>query len=870
MLLIPAIVAALVTPRGEAADASPIRYVGDVRLVDPSDSNINMYNPTAVGLDPRLHALVAASGPSGLDRLFLIDTRTLKQQRSIDLAPFFANGANPVALDAGDHVAFIAGGQTCARAGCPPPQVRVAPLTGGNSPSTFTLPVDDSSFAIVGMKFVHRSGHRLLYAVLNSNQCCAGEADDLAYTTKIELFDADRLVADPQHARIWTYTVDVCRRLSGQDTTKRPYIGVSLANDFVYFACRGLTFFAQNNTESHSVVVVDFNSGDPYQQNPASFIREYHAFPGNMSLGFAGGDEQHQRLYVVVANGDGNRIFVFDAPHRAWTGSVPLTSSNVQSATADEHSGRTYVITELSPHLIVTDPAQIPVPQGHAYGLGTSSGQNAATYDPETNRLFVAGPAFSAGNGAPLVNAAYRVYEDNSPRPPLPSRIDPDSRTDDVSESTEGAQVAYSGAASGFGARLVLVGGLGGTALGPQLSQLPQFSVQGTSTPRPSGQDRFVGLGRVLLAQLTDASATANAVGLQYDEASASDFHNNGLDSTVQQNLPETERSQCGDYGGAPQTSMHTGSDVACDRDGEAATARAVEDRNQGGAISIGSGVAQTSVRRGKSGIGAQADATAMNIDLPMPNGGRIHIDEARNVADTVAHGRPGTARSTLTPTLKGVAIYGPTGTQLWSCSDCKPMEVAKMITEQDVRHLGAEVPRRDPEPSVTGSPKGAQAEVTKDAYAYWSDFNINHDSTHEVPVLQLTYYNDGSEASRLVVQLAGVFAESHFTIAAPPSDALGMLESPPPENVANAISLDPLTPPAISCTDACGSPGGGSSTRPSTAGSEELVSQAGFLHRPLGQTLLFLGFLLLFVFPLYLLARRREVLDIRGSDSHP
>jgi hypothetical protein len=277
-------------------------------------------------------------------------------------------------------------------------------------------------------------------------------------------------------------------------------------------------------------------------------------------------------------------------------------------------------------------------------------------------------------------------------------------------------------------------------------------------------------------------------------------------------------------------------------------------------------------VVRDSRGVVSRAEAVAKDIDLPLPDGGRLRIDQAKNVAETKAHGRTGSAQSTLKPSLRGVTITNSAGTTSYHCDECDPVEVAERITAQSPDRLGASVPRRATDPGVAATPRGAQAVVLKDPYEYWNDFNVNNDTTKEVPVLQLTYYNDSEQPSRLVVQLAGVLAESHFTVGLPYEDAPTTLGDPrlnPGSLGSGGGSCELGIPCAVG-----GLPPNGDGRLFQPANSDGgtqgglLRRLGGYLLRHPGEALLLTLVWALLGTPLYLTARRRSLISMKLEES--
>jgi hypothetical protein len=96
----------------------------------------------------------------------------------------------------------------------------------------------------------------------------------------------------------------------------------------------------------------------------------------------------------------------------------------------------------------------------------------------------------------------------------------------------------------------------------------------------------------------------------------------------------------------------------------------------------------------------------------------------------------------------------------------CDPHQVADAISAAFAGKVRATTSAPDTDEKVTGSPMGAQAMVRRDPVAALSDFVINRIERHfDLPALQLTIFNDGLQANRMQVDLAAVYAETHYEI---------------------------------------------------------------------------------------------------------
>lgn len=145
---------------------------------------------------------------------------------------------------------------------------------------------------------------------------------------------------------------------------------------------------------------------------------------------------------------------------------------------------------------------------------------------------------------------------------------------------------------------------------------------------------------------------------------------------------------------------------------------------------------------------------------------GPLQIGRVYTQAVTKARGRTGTASTSLTRLWCGITIAG---VAVEHCIDPTTDENQAAIDDlnQGLQRLRITVPRANgEEANGEATPGGYQAVVTKDSEVRAADSAVNDDDSHTAPGLQATFYNDGAEGrSRVVVQLAGVHAESRYGI---------------------------------------------------------------------------------------------------------
>ncbi len=241
--------------------------------------------------------------------------------------------------------------------------------------------------------------------------------------------------------------------------------------------------------------------------------------------------------------------------------------------------------------------------------------------------------------------------------------------------------------------------------------------------------------------------------------------------------------------------------------------------------FSVGASGSETRVFRDPDeGMVVEVTATASDVEVGVPERGSLSIGEVRTTARARAKGRPGTAGSWAEVVYEDVVIRDAEGEIRLACgrsdpnagavgadpeagadnldrngdgdSDgddalyaagltpderfggedgdaaavaCDPHRVVEVINAVFTDRVRATTSGRDMRPKFTGSPGGAQAMVQRDPVDEMSDRVINEIfGLWELPGLQLTIYNDGFRANRVQIDLAAVFAETHYEIGDP------------------------------------------------------------------------------------------------------
>lgn len=599
---------------------------------------------------------------------------------------------------------------------------------------------------------------------------------------------------------------------------------------------------------------------DRSPQDRDRFAVEFHPFPGNLGRAVSGGDPHGEKLFVLSSSLGQERVFVFDVRQRAWTGSRPLGSGNIRGVAVDHETGRAYTFQQDPPQVFVMDAAIVPMPNGQSVDPGVQFKKRVnGAVDPNTRRVFVPGQDFTAKDGNTAYHTGVRIYQDRTEPPPaVLSPGDPDERTNDIDETVAG-QVVHGGIGSSYGTRLLFVGGVNAS---PAAALSETEGIVGETGGGVEGGDRDVLLGFVPEAELSGdrnrGLAVGNAVGARLGDSTEADLASKSpgchmtpgrfpaefkegcedtdfdesaplLDDQLMGQIHEFGESRCRAPGAAQEQQLETdGSRVACEPLKMVSAGAWSSERMQSASLSVAFTASDVRVVLDPArGAVTEATAVARGIHVVLPGAGEMVIGEVRTAARTWAHGRPGSAGSSYTVSINNVRISSADGQATFACGwntddpnlgvnseedeestttraddpggRCDPRSVTDAINRQYAFQLRAELPRRDTSQGAVGSPRGAQAIVTKDPFAVVSDGNMHRDDREELAGLTIVFYGDGRTPSRAVLQLAGVRAESHYEIGVPRLDlpdtqVAVRAHDAPPKNSGLRITLGDLT----------------------------------------------------------------------------
>ncbi|MBK5307705.1 MAG: hypothetical protein JJD92_13550 [Frankiaceae bacterium] len=727
-------------------------------------------------------------------------------------------------------------------------------LTTGAS-AVVELPHEFDGFEVIGLTAVTTpAGRHLLVGLLNLNAATVVDPANVRGLQLVAL-DADRMLTEPTDAFLWSYAVPQCMSTPTWSVrSEADFLGVDPQGRFAYFACRGSADTTSLATKQPpGALVVNFPTAFPTDPATDGFRTTLYPFGAKVTFAISGGDSSRGLLYLASV-GAQNKVYVFDTEHRAWTGSVPFApgdyGGSLAAVVTDASSGEAYGIYPQG--YAVSFPAtSLPVAQGTRPAYGDIHPPDAGTtvgMDPTTHRLLIARPdgAFQHLDGSTYPgDHRIAVFQDNRPHPAQAEPADPDEKTHDI-EVTERTPVAYRGFASGYGTRASVIGGYHSTsAYSVEVGGEPGLAGVATAgcnlsqrniclaVPSMTDGDRTVTIAQVTNTELSDSAARSDAAPIAIDtntenDSRALESYNPGdlvqrpeglqppppspapdevTAAREQATAPAQEQqapAQCLDFGGKPAQTATPGAAAQCDAAGQkaqgsAATPNVFTDSP----LQVGySGVSIEASRQEGQSV-TRAVAAARGISITIPGGLTVDIGEVLTTATTIAGGRPGTAMSTFERTISAVTVKDAGGDVLFACGfraatpeggvdACDPRQLTEVVSEHAWFPVLFLTPEPDQSSRVAGSPGGAQAEVIKSPYQRVNDYITNGDSGVEVAGLQVIVVADHRQPSRLVMQFAGLHAESHYEIGTtPPAPAV----LPDPSLLLKL--LDDATPPA-------------------------------------------------------------------------
>lgn len=537
------------------------------------------------------------------------------------------------------------------------------------------------------------------------------------------------------------------------------------------------------------------------------------AYPGPRGVVDVLADSNDDRVLMRVVAEEGESWWVFGGASSSYTGVVGVTlSPAATSAGIDISSGRLYVLAPPTNSgrqrnqggLLRADVRRAPVPQAvadeeHAAlgGVGIQADSHPVTGE---RRVFVmSGPT-----------REYSIYRDDSPMSFDPLLTDLDRFTIDSEEQDSMTGVNFTGTGHAYALRTLLVGGLEGVPPGgPDLSGIRagRHSVVWLDSPCGKG-DRELSIGVVRQVVLSNNLSSASAVVGEADPGSKIDLGQpaarcyphprpvgfdplgakwprplndsdgdgtSDVDEAAGQPWPFRGVECAGEGEGAEQHPSLEGfaATVNCRQnagDVNAAAWGQVLDRPTVpgvGSIAVGEVSSVVRVYRDPArGLVARAEATVRNVSI----GDAILIDSVRSVAESWAHGRPGTAATSFTRQLCGVRIPSQNLSRE-GCGDPQQPALGQQPVLNAINQvLGSRGRATAPEPDGQlrqGTPGGYLASIQKDRMEQISARSINNDPSSQVPAIEIVVFNDDPSEGRgrQIYQFAGVDASVTYGI---------------------------------------------------------------------------------------------------------
>lgn len=548
-----------------------------------------------------------------------------------------------------------------------------------------------------------------------------------------------------------------------------------LATPTVFFPCAvGSSPAAGNYPGQAGLVEVRI---DPAGAVPdaVDFDVHFHPISGRWFNGAAAGvgayDYGSDRVFLQSLSQQTPGAWVFDARVGGWVGKITAPSNLNRWFGINQKSGRYYMGGQAggsdprNNFLLATDARATPPHGGVVLGPDYAPAQFMLA-DPPSDRVFV-----------PTLTDEFIVLRDlNRPVPPQ-APPDYDAQTDDR-EEVPGTFVAFTGDVNGFGSRV--------TAVGDTDSVRGMLSDQNAS--HVPAANRSIVLARVPAAGVQSTGATAAAQSAEYDTVTEKN-----LESAPVAPERRAGHASCLDGGGGvesrPAESFGGRAEVRCVLAYHEAAASARQTGTVMGPVTIGDSTFDTTVKRTvQKGLVTTAKATSTGLHIDVPGVGRARIGKVEAVSTTTAHGRSGTASATWTRTVEDVVVEEEDGDDLYvtkGCSTTVTHNGTKATPSGDAGtcdHL-AETIRKllqtrvqlvFPTPAVVATLKGAFARVGQTEADAAEEVTVNEQgkilegdtvTRRAVPALQLNVYNDSTQTSRYLVQLAGVESGSIYTV---------------------------------------------------------------------------------------------------------
>jgi hypothetical protein len=574
------------------------------------------------------------------------------------------------------------------------------------------------------------------------------------------------------------------------DNTYGSLLGLSANQDVLYAFCYGGN--AASAPSGQSTLLRVFIDADATAADAISFRREVFPISGSYAPGIGAGagvigfDAVRERMVVQSRSAATPGGWIFDGLTGAWVGFVAAPNNRNAHMGIDEEAGRYYMGgvwqqgSSVPGYVNVTDVGATPPPQGL---LNDRHWISMPMFpDPDSDRIFTSvtlvqgdppvavlgEPAFEGAQGQPL-NPFVVLRDTTQPITPLPP-LDLDGFTVDLPDAK--VRQDFTGAAEGFGARYLLVGGPEGIT-----ARTSSLAGQPTQTLGLGTGDRGVLLAAVPRVDLRQAGVGATGAVATTDQATVGDAEDTARD--VGQN-PEVFG-----FGDGMATCLDgNGDKIESTQESELGTARVVCDLKAlsgevsatanegltGGNVSVAGATFDTrTFHDPKRGVVTETTATATGVRVGPKGGPNVQIKRIVAVAVTVANGRPGTTSATWERRVEGVSsasgeVPGGCRTVAAAGKDASISGNCDALAAAINRIAPKELEVTFPLPHLEATPKGAYAAVEEREVDYLDARTLNNDQSRAMPAMQVEVRNDNTEKSRLFIEFAAIRANSTFT----------------------------------------------------------------------------------------------------------
>lgn len=613
-------------------------------------------------------------------------------------------------------------------------------------------------------------------------------------------------------AVVWTRIIPHCQQPLNM-TGLGSLIARSTSRPALYFGCMRLSFYPGSSGVVRLTVTGD-------EQDASDIPVEFFPISGQFNdlqrpKGLAVFDHETDRFFVQSMANSTPGAWVFDGKLSAWVGHVAADSAAFGLG-LNPATGHLYMGKDAGgghpPFFLVTDGRATPTPQGLVVPFAVHAVmQPDIIAEPFERRIFLPVADLGAHGLGAEGEEGWLVIQDQTPDAIQQEPVPFDDLTLDIQEGSS-TRATFAGSSSGFGARILLVGGYGG------LISLRDF--QTASGPRSfaglSPGDRGIFLARAGSVDVRNAGVSSSAQGIAPDTLSDNDVRTKRHDVEA----ASEDAGPAADAGKqvAGQIAWPW-SPLAClvideetmttDDETAGATAEITcdgkqttsESHSEAGPLKLSpadgielklanSSFSTTVARTEMEGTITETLAEADGLKVVIEGMGSVSIEEIVSRVRTVAHGRPGTGRVTYERPLAGVTIRDADGEVVYRCEeDCDARDVVEAANDQ----LETRVRFRVPNAEVRATPRGAFAGVQKTESDRYNDLTTNNDGLQSVPALEMTIFNDTVEKSRLVMQFASVQASSIYGISLlPTADQPGPLPQPPTPSLGGILDSPP------------------------------------------------------------------------------